>query len=220
MRIEEILSKCDHTLLRPDATWDEIKILIDEGIEYKVASICIPPAYVGRAVKYSSGKIPITTVVGFPHGNETTETKVYQAKNALNDGADEIDMVINIGELKSGNTYYVLREIEQVREVTKGNILKIIIETSMLSTDEKVTVSRLVSQSGADYIKTSTGFGGGGAIVDDVLLIKGNIGAGLKIKASGGIRSLEEAKELIESGASRLGTSRIVKIAKDLYGED
>lgn len=220
MRIEEILSKCDHTLLRPDATWDEIKILIDEGIEYKVASICIPPAYVGRAVNYLSGKIPITTVVGFPHGNETTETKVYQTKNALNDGADEIDMVINIGELKSGNTYYVLREIEKVREVTKGNILKVIIETSMLSTDEKVTVSRLVSQSGADYIKTSTGFGGGGATVDDVLLIKGNIGAGLKIKASGGIRSLEEAKELIESGASRLGTSRIVKIAKDLYGED
>lgn len=219
MRIEEILSKCDHTLLRPDATWDEIKILIDEGIEYKVASICIPPAYVGRAVKYSYGKIPITTVVGFPHGNETTETKVYQAKNALNDGADEIDMVINIGELKSGNTYYVLREIEEVREVTKGNILKVIIETSMLSTDEKVTVSRLVSQSGADYIKTSTGFGGGGATVNDVLLIKENIGAGLKIKASGGIRSLEEAKELIESGASRLGTSRIVKIAKDFYKE-
>ena len=220
MLIEEILSKCDHTLLRPDATWYEIKNLIDEGIKYKVASICLPPAYVRRASKYASGEIPVTTVIGFPHGNETTETKIYQAKNALNDGADEIDMVINIGELKSGNTDYVLREIEEVREVTKGNILKVIVETSMLSKDEKVTVSRLVSKSGADYIKTSTGFNGGGATIDDVLLIKENIGSDLKIKASGGISSLEEASELIESGASRLGTSRIVKIAKDLYGED
>lgn len=220
MQLEEILSKCDHTLLRPDATWDEIKELIDEGIKYQVASVCLPPSYVGRAAQYALGRIHITTVIGFPHGNETTKTKVYQAKNAIEDGADEIDMVINIGELKSDNKAFVLNEINEVREVTRGHILKVIVETSLLSKDEKIAVSRLVSQSEADYIKTSTGFNGDGATVSDVLLMKENIREGLKIKASGGIKSLDDAKKLLDAGASRLGTSRIVKIARDLYKED
>lgn len=220
MLIKDILSKCDHTLLAPDATWEEIRQLVDEGIKYDTASICLPPCYVKKAAEYAYGRIAVTTVIGFPNGNETTKTKVFQAKNAIEDGACEIDMVMNIGALKSGDLEYVYEEITRVREATWGKILKVIIETSLLSDTEKVSASRLVAKSGADYIKTSTGFNGGGATVRDILLIRENISNGLKIKASGGIKSIEDAKKLIEAGASRLGTSRIVKICKDLYGEE
>lgn len=214
MDIHKILTLCDHTLLKPDARWEDIKELADEGIYYNTASICLPPCYVRKAKEYVADRIKITTVIGFPHGNQTKDTKVYEAKKAIEEGADEIDMVINIGALKSGDTDYVLDEIKEVRKASEGHILKVIIETSLLNDEEKLIMADIVSKSGADYIKTSTGFTGGGARAMDIKLIKENISDKLKIKASGGIKSIEDAEKLLEAGASRLGTSQIVKICK------
>ena len=216
MEIAGILSKCDHTLLKPDATWNDIRGIIDDGIRYRTASVCIPPVFVKRAAEYAAGKVRICTVIGFPHGNNAPETKVFEAQQALEDGADEIDMVINIGELKDGNDAYVLEEIKAVRSVCEGHILKVIIETCMLTKEKKIRACKIVTGSGADFIKTSTGFGGGGANLKDVMLMKENIGPAVKIKAAGGIQNLKDAEDFINAGAERLGTSRIVKAVKEL----
>ena len=216
MEIQEILAKCDHTLLKQDATWDDIKAVIDDGIKYKTASVCIPPVFVKRAADYAGGSVAICTVIGFPHGNQAPEVKVFEAKTAEEDGADEIDMVINIGELKAGNDAYVLEEIKAVKSACNGKILKVIIETCLLSEDEKIRACRIVTQSGADFIKTSTGFSTAGATREDVALMKANIGPDVKIKAAGGIADLKDAEDFINLGADRLGTSRIVKAAAAL----
>lgn len=210
-----ILSICDHTLLKQEATWDDIKVILDDAIKYKTASVCIPPCYIAPAKEYAGDKIKLCTVIGFPNGNMTTKAKVYETKDALADGADEIDMVINIGMLKAGNTEYVLNEIKAIREACEGYILKVIIETCLLTDEEKIIMCDLVTRSGADYIKTSTGFSTAGATFADVELFAKHIGEGVKIKAAGGISSLEDAEKFIELGASRLGTSRIVKIVKE-----
>jgi len=214
MDIKEILSKCDHTLLLQDATWDDIKKTCKEAVEFETASVCIPPCYVKQA-RESFSELNICTVIGFPNGNSTTESKVFETENALANGADEIDMVINIGMLKAGEYDYVLREIEAIKSACGEHILKVIIETCLLTEAEKIKMCELVTKSGADYIKTSTGFGGGGATFEDVALFAKHIGSGVKIKAAGGISSLEDAEKFISLGASRLGTSRIVKIAKN-----
>ncbi|MBR6349474.1 MAG: deoxyribose-phosphate aldolase [Lachnospiraceae bacterium] len=214
MDIQDILAKCDHTLLNVTSTWEEINAICDDGIKYKTASVCIPPAFVKRAKDYAGDALKVCTVIGFPNGYNTTEVKLCETKDALAGGADEIDMVINIGELKAGNTDYVLNEIKALKEACGEHILKVIVETCLLTEEEKVTVCRLVTEAGADYIKTSTGFSTGGATFEDVALFADNVGPNVKIKASGGISSLEDAEKFIELGASRLGTSRIVKIVK------
>ena len=214
MDIEKILEKCDHTLLSQTATWEEIKAVCDDGIKYRTASVCIPPAYVKRAKQYVGEKLAICTVVGFPNGYNTTQTKLFETREALRDGADEIDMVINIGELRAGNTDYVLNEIRELKKACGEKILKVIVETCLLTEEEKITMCRLVTEAKADYIKTSTGFSTGGATFEDIDLFAANVGSEVKIKASGGIGSIEDAEKFIGLGASRLGTSRIVKIAK------
>ena len=214
MDIQEILAKCDHTLLNVTSTWEEIKGICDDGMKYRTASVCIPPAFVGRAKDYVGDRLKVCTVIGFPNGYNSTETKLFETKDALANGADEIDMVINIGELKAGNTDYVLNEIKLLKEACGEHILKVIVETCLLTEEEKKTVCRLVTEAGADYIKTSTGFSTGGATFEDVALFAENVGPDVKIKASGGISSLEDAEKFIGLGASRLGTSRIVKIVK------
>jgi len=214
MELSKILEKCDHTLLAQAATWEDIKQICDDGIKYHTASVCIPPSFVKRAKEYVGDRLAICTVIGFPNGYNTTAVKLYETEDALKNGADEIDMVINIGELRAGNEDYVLDEIRQLKKACGSKILKVIIETCLLTEEEKVTMCRLVSQAGADYIKTSTGFSKAGATFEDVKLFAENIGPGVKIKAAGGISSLEDAEKFIELGASRLGTSRIVKIAK------
>jgi deoxyribose-phosphate aldolase len=201
-------------LLLQGSTWEEIKGICDDAIKYKTASICIPPCYVKPARDYAGDKIKICTVIGFPNGNMTTETKVFETKDALEKGADEIDMVINIGMLKAGEYDYVLDEIRQIKEACGSNILKVIIETCLLTDDEKIKMCELVTASGADYIKTSTGFSTSGATFDDVKLFAQHVGENVKIKAAGGISSLEDAEKFMELGASRLGTSRVVKIVK------
>ena len=214
MDIKEILSKCDHTILSQTATWLDVKGICDDGITYKTASVCIPPSYVKRAKEYVGENLKICTVIGFPNGYNTTECKVFETLNAVKNGADEIDMVINIGELKAGNTEYVLNEIKAIKEACGGALLKVIIETCLLTDDEKVTMCRLVTEAGAEYIKTSTGFSKGGATREDIKLFSENIGSNVKMKAAGGISSIEDAEDFIKLGASRLGTSRIVKIVK------
>lgn len=214
MDIKEILSKCDHTILSQTATWLDVKGICDDGITYKTASVCIPPSYVKRAKEYVGENLKICTVIGFPNGYNTTECKVFETLNAVKNGADEIDMVINIGELKAGNTEYVLNEIKAIKEACGGALLKVIIETCLLTNDEKVTMCRLVTEAGAEYIKTSTGFSKGGATREDIKLFSENIGSNVKMKAAGGISSIEDAEDFIKLGASRLGTSRIVKIVK------
>lgn len=214
MDIQEILSKCDHTLLLQGATWDEIRRLCDEAMEFHTASVCIPPCYVRQAKQYIHD-IPVCTVIGFPNGNMTTETKLFETDNALENGADEIDMVINIGMLKAGDHDYILDEIRRIRSVCGSHILKVIIETCLLTEPEKIKMCELVTASGADYIKTSTGFSTAGATFDDVKLFSEHIGPGVKIKAAGGISSLEDARHFIELGASRLGTSRIVRLIQN-----
>ncbi|MBQ7246744.1 MAG: deoxyribose-phosphate aldolase [Lachnospiraceae bacterium] len=214
MELSKILEKCDHTLLAQAATWEDIKQICDDGIKYHTASVCIPPSFVKRAKEYVGDRLAICTVIGFPNGYNTTAVKLYETEDALKNGADEIDMVINIGELRAGNEDYVLDEIRQLKKACGSKILKVIIETCLLTEEEKVTMCRLVSQAGADYIKTSTGFSKAGATFEDVKLFAENIGPGVKIKAAGGISSLEDAEKFIGLGASRLGTSRIVKIAK------
>lgn len=214
MDIRKILGKCDHTLLLQTAAWEEIRALLDDAIRYQTASVCIPPCYVKQAADYAAGRMAICTVIGFPNGNHTTACKVFETKDAVNNGADEIDMVINVGQLKAGREDYVLNEIKAVKEACGEKILKVIIETCLLTRQEKITMCRLVTEAGADYIKTSTGFSTAGATFEDVALFAQYVGPDVKIKAAGGISSIADAEKFIELGASRLGTSRIVKIVK------
>lgn len=216
MDISKILSHCDHTLLAVDATWEQIKQVCDDGIRFSTASVCIPASYVAKAKEYVGDKLPICTVIGFPNGYSTTAVKAFEAADAVKNGADEIDMVINVGELKSGNTVYVENEIKAVRAACEGKILKVIIETCLLTENEKITMCDIVTRSGADYIKTSTGFSTGGATFDDIKLFSEHIGSNVKMKAAGGISSLDDAERFISLGCDRLGTSRIVKLAKGL----
>ena len=218
MNINEILSKVDHTLLSQAATWAEIKALCDDGLKYQTASVCIPPSYVKKAAEYVSGKLKICTVIGFPNGYNTTAVKCAETEDAVKNGADEIDMVINIGRVKDGDYASVLNEIKAVKQACHGKLLKVIIETCLLTDEEKTKLCSVVSESGADYIKTSTGFSTGGATFRDVELMRKNSHPSLKVKAAGGIASIEDAEKMIELGADRLGTSRIVKIVKS--GED
>lgn len=218
MEIKEILAKCDHTLLAQTATPDDIRRICDEGIEFGTASVCIPPCYVDLAARYSGGRIPICTVIGFPNGNMTTAAKCFETRDAVANGASEIDMVINIGMLRAGRVDYVRDEIAAVRAECRGRVLKVIIETCLLTDEEKKLMCSVVAQGGADYIKTSTGFSKGGATKEDIRLFAENVPAGLKIKAAGGISTLADAEEFIKLGASRLGTSRIVKLAKEQRG--
>ena len=214
MEIKDILSKVDHTLLRVDATWGEIKSLIDDAVKYGCASVCIPPSYVKAAREYADGKIKICTVIGFPNGYSSTASKCFEADDAVKNGADEIDMVINVTMVKNGLFDEVFSEIRAVKTACAGKLLKVIIETCLLTEEEKIRLCRVVSESGADYIKTSTGFAGGGATPEDVALMAANITGGLKIKAAGGIKTIADAEEFIRLGAERLGTSRIVSIVK------
>ena len=218
MEIKEILAKCDHTLLAQTATPDDIRRICDEGIEFGTASVCIPPCYVDLAARYSGGRIPICTVIGFPNGNMTTAAKCFETRDAVANGASEIDMVINIGMLRAGRVEYVRDEIAAVRAECRRRVLKVIIETCLLTDEEKKLMCSVVAQGGADYIKTSTGFSKGGATKEDIRLFAENVPAGLKIKAAGGISTLADAEEFIKLGASRLGTSRIVKLAKERRG--
>ena len=215
MEIKEILAKCDHTLLAQTATPDDIRRICDEGIEFGTASVCIPPCYVDLAARHSGGRIPICTVIGFPNGNMTTAAKCFETRDAVANGASEIDMVINIGMLRAGRVDYVRDEIAAVRAECRGRVLKVIIETCLLTDEEKKLMCSVVARGGADYIKTSTGFSKGGATKEDIRLFAENVPAGLKIKAAGGISTLADAEEFIKLGASRLGTSRIVKLAKE-----
>ena len=216
MELKEILSKCDHTLLSQTATWEQIRAICDDGIKYGTASVCIPASYVKRAKEYTGDKLCICTVIGFPNGYDTTAAKCFMTEDAVKNGADEIDMVINIGWVKDGLYDKVLDEIKAVKKACGGKLLKVIIETCLLTEEEKIKMCEIVSESGADYIKTSTGFSSGGATFDDVALMKKYCAPHLKIKAAGGISSLEDAEKFIELGASRLGTSRVVKLAKAL----
>ncbi len=215
MEIKDMLKKVDHTLLKQTAVMEDIERLCDDGIEYGVASVCIPPAFVRRAKVYTMGRIPICTVIGFPNGYNTTDVKVYETEKAIYDGADEIDMVININALKDKDYSYVLNEIKAVRRACEGKILKVIIETCLLTDKEKIKMCKIVGDSGAEFIKTSTGFGKGGASRHDINLIRKNLPEGLKIKAAGGITKLADADKYITMGAQRLGTSRIVEIVKE-----
>lgn len=214
MDIKEILSKCDHTLLAQTATWNEIKCVCDDAIKYKTASVCIPPCYVKEAKEYVGEKLAICTVIGFPNGYSTTAVKCFEAEDAVNNGADEIDMVINIGWLKDKKYDCISDEIKQIKNACHGKILKVIIETCLLTDEEKIKMCEIVSSSGADYIKTSTGFSSGGATEHDIKLFAENVAPYVKIKAAGGIASIKDAENFIKLGASRLGTSRIVKIVK------
>ncbi|MBO4990277.1 MAG: deoxyribose-phosphate aldolase [Clostridia bacterium] len=215
MERNELLRKVDHTLLKQTATWEDIRALCDEGMEYGTASVCIPPCFVKRAKEYVGDKLPICTVIGFPNGYASTAVKVFEAKDAILSGADEIDMVINVGALKAGDTEYVLDEIKAVRAASKGKILKVIVETCLLTEEEKITACRLVTEAGADYIKTSTGFSKTGATREDIRLFSAHVGKGVKMKAAGGIRSFEDAEDFLALGCSRLGTSAIVKLVKE-----
>lgn len=215
MEIKEILSYVDHTLLSQSATWEEIKAICDDGIKYGCASVCIPPSYVKKASEYVDKRIKICTVIGFPNGYNTTEVKCFEASDAAEKGADEIDMVINIGMLKNKKYDDLLSEINLVKKACNGKLLKVIIETCLLTTEEKIEMCRIVSASEADFIKTSTGFSTGGATREDIKLFSENVSNGLKIKAAGGISSIEDAEAMLNLGAERLGTSRIVKIVKN-----
>ena len=212
MEKREILKRLDHTLLKQDATWEQIKKICDEGVEYGVASVCIPPSFVKRAAEYLDGRLAVCTVIGFPNGYMTTASKVYETEDEVKNGADEIDMVINIGMVKEGNYGGVLDEIRAVRRACEGKILKVIIETCILTEEEKTKMCQVVTESGADYIKTSTGFASGGATFEDVKLMRAHVGPQVKVKAAGGISSVEDAETFIQLGADRLGTSRLIKL--------
>lgn len=215
MDIREILAKCDHTLLKQESRWEDVKVILDDARKYHTASVCISPCFIKRAKEYVGDEVRLCTVIGFPNGTHTTASKVFETRDAIENGADEVDMVINIGELKAGNDEYVLDEIRQIREASKGKVLKVIIETCLLTDDEKVRMCDIVTRSGADYIKTSTGFAAAGATFEDVELFAKHVGKDVGIKAAGGISSIADAEKFIELGASRLGTSRIVKIVKE-----
>ena len=216
MELSEILAKCDHTLLGQASTWAQIKEICDDGIFYKTASVCIPASFVKQAKEYVGDQLPICTVIGFPNGYATTASKCFMASDAVDNGADEVDMVINIGWAKEGKWEAITEEIAAIKAACKGKLLKVIIETCLLTDEEKIALCKCVTDAKADYIKTSTGFSTAGATFADVELFAKHIGPDVKIKAAGGISSLEDAEKFIALGASRLGTSRIVKIAKGL----
>ncbi len=220
MNQNEILSYVDHTLLSPSATWDEIKQICDDGMKYKTASVCIAPCYVNRAKEYVKDNLKICTVIGFPNGANTPEVKAFEAGNAIENGADEIDMVINIGNLKDGLYDDILNEIKLVKFACGEKILKVIIETCLLTEEEKIRMCEIVSLAGADFIKTSTGFSTGGATFEDIALFAKHIDKKVKIKAAGGIRTMDDAEKFISLGAERLGTSRIVKLIKEESAEE
>ena len=220
MNVQNILSHCDHTLLGQAATWEEIRAICDDGMKYGTASVCIPPCFVKEAKDYVGEKLAICTVIGFPNGYNTTAVKRFETEDALRAGADEIDMVINIGDLRAGKDDKVLAEIRSLKEACGEKILKVIIETCLLTEDEKVRMCKIVTEAGADYIKTSTGFSKAGATREDVALMCQNVGAGVKVKAAGGISSLEDAQDFLDLGADRLGTSRVVKAVKALEANE
>ena len=216
MELKEILSKCDHTLLAQTATWEEIKAVCDDGMKYGCASVCIPASFGKQAAEYVEGKLPICTVIGFPNGYDTTAAKCFMASDAVDNGADEVDMVINVGWVKDKKWEELLSEIKAIKSACKGKLLKVIIECCFLTDAEKIKLCEIVTASGADYIKTSTGFGGGGATREDVALFAKYVGPNVRIKAAGGIAALRDAEDFINLGASRLGTSRVVKAVKAL----
>ncbi|MCI9098092.1 MAG: deoxyribose-phosphate aldolase [Lachnospiraceae bacterium] len=215
MNVNEILSHVDHTLLLQTAIWEEIRGICDDAVQYRTASVCIPPSFVKQASEYLAGKMPVCTVIGFPNGNMTTKIKEFEAQDAIANGADELDMVINIGWLKEKKYHLVEEEIRALRTVCGGKILKVIIETCFLTEQEKIKMCEIVTGAGADYIKTSTGFAGGGATFEDVRLFAEHVGENVKIKAAGGITSMEDAERFLALGADRLGTSRIIKLVKN-----
>lgn len=215
MDIEKILRCVDHTELKVTATMSDIINLCDDAVRYNTASVCIAPCFVKGAKDYLKDKKSICTVIGFPNGYNNTKTKIFETAQALSDGADEIDMVANIGDIKSGGYNFVLKEIKEIKKICDKKILKVIIETCLLTDEEKINMCKIVSESGADFIKTSTGFSLSGATIEDIILMKNNIFGGVKIKAAGGIKTLEDAELFLNSGASRLGTSRIVKLVKE-----
>ena len=219
MELSEILSKCDHTLLAQTATWSDIKAICDDGMKYKTASVCIPASFVKQAKEYVGEALAICTVIGFPNGYATTAAKCFMASDAVDNGADEVDMVINIGWAKEGKWDAITQEIAAIKAACKGKLLKVIIETCLLTDEEKIALCGCVTNAGADYIKTSTGFSKAGATFEDVALFAKHIGPNVKIKAAGGISSLDDAEKFIALGADRLGTSRIVKIAKGLAND-
>ena len=220
MELKKIFPLVDHTLLLQTATDDEIKTICDEAVKYGTASVCIPPSFVSFAKEYLGGKIDVCTVIGFPNGYNTTEVKVFETQNAINNGANEIDMVINIGNVKDGKFDLILNEIKQIKSACGDKTLKVIIETCLLTKEEKIKLCEVVTKSGADYIKTSTGFSKSGATLEDVEIFNNYIGKDLKIKAAGGISSVEDAENFIKAGCSRLGTSRIVKIANNMNDDN
>ena len=214
MNKQEILSRVDHTILTPTATWEQVKAVCDEGLEYGTASVCIPPRFVKKAADHLGSRLKVCTVIGFPNGYSTPEVKVFETEDAIRNGADEIDMVINLGLAKAGDWEGVLQEIRAVKLACRGRILKVIVEACQLTQEEKIAMCRVVSMSGADFIKTSTGFSTGGATVEDVKLFKAHIGPDIRIKAAGGIRTFEQAQTMIEAGADRIGASALVALAK------
>ena len=216
MELREILSHVDHTLLAQDAAWDDIRTVCDDGIRYRTASVCIPASYVARAAAYAAGRVPICTVIGFPCGYSTTAAKCFEASDAAANGASEIDMVISVGRVKDGDYAFVLEEIRAVRAACAGKLLKVIIETCLLTDDEKIRLCHVVSESGAEYIKTSTGFSTSGATPHDVELLVRNVAPHVMVKAAGGIRSLADAEQYLALGASRLGTSTVVRLVKNM----
>ncbi len=220
MEIQEILSRCDHTLLRVDCTAAEIRDLCDDAIRFGCASVCIPPAHVAGAKRYVGDRMKVCTVIGFPNGYSTPVVKAFEANDAVQNGADEIDMVINLCMVKDGCWDRIADEIDRVKRACNGKLLKVIIECCLLTEEEKIKLCQIVSASGAEYIKTSTGFSKGGATFEDVALLRANCDASVKVKAAGGISSLEDAERFIGLGADRLGTSRIVKIAKELQTQE
>ena len=211
---KEILKHVDHTLLAQTATWEDIKTICDDAIAYGTASVCIPPSYVERVKKYVGDRMAVCTVIGFPNGYNTTAVKIFETKEALKEGADEIDMVVNLGDVREGNFEKVTEEIRALKEACGKKVLKVIIETCLLTEEEKIALCRCVTDAGADYIKTSTGFSTAGATFADVELFAAHVGPGVKIKAAGGISSFDDAEKFMELGADRLGTSRLVKLAK------
>ena len=219
MDIQAILSKCDHTLLSQTSTWEQIQKICDEGMRYKTASVCIPPSFVAQAKNYVGDALKICTVIGFPNGYNTTAVKVFETQDAIQNGADEIDMVINIGKLRQGLDDEVREEIRQIKAACGDLILKVIIETCLLTEEEKLRACKIVTEAGADYIKTSTGFSTAGATLDDVRLMRQNVGEKVLVKAAGGISGLEDAKNFLEAGATRLGTSRVVKAVQGVEGK-
>lgn len=215
MNVEDILSRCDHTLLKQESTWSQIREVLDDAITYRCASACIPAGYVKQAADYVAGKLKICTVIGFPNGYSTTATKVFETEDAVKNGANEIDMVINIGWAKDARWDDLLAEMKAIRAACTGKILKVIIETCLLTEAEKIKLCEIVSASGADFIKTSTGFSTAGATREDVKLMRQHVAANVKVKAAGGIRTLDDAADFIALGADRLGTSAVVKLVKN-----